>query len=194
MHMVTYSNNVQYPFSVSIPQCLLIWIVALLILYVPVEVQAVDAKEKIQDLYDQYREEFAPVNEMSARAAIDHYLAGDSIVFIDVREPEERAVSTLPDALSVEEYLAAHDSFQDHIILAYCTIGYRSGLFARSREGSGQTIYNLPGGMLAWVQAGGPVFEGDKEVKRVHVYGAKWDLAPDDYDVVKFPFWKILFN
>ncbi len=48
--------------------------------------------------------------------------------------------------------------------------------------------------MLAWVQEGGVLLEGDKEVKRIHVYAAKWNLVPEDYEVVTFAFWKRLFN
>ncbi len=107
-------------------------IAVLLFLNTPAAADELDTKATIKNMYEQYRKEFAPLKEMSARKAIEHYLAGDDIVFIDVREPEERGVSTLPHALSVEDYLAADDAYEDHIILAYCTIGYRSGLFTKS--------------------------------------------------------------
>ena len=45
--------------------------------------------------------------------------------------------------------------------------------------------YNLGAGILAWVHAGRPVVDPQgAETRRVHVYGAKWDLLPEGYEGV----------
>ncbi len=48
----------------------------------------------------------------------------------------------------------------------------------------GITMYNLRGGLLAWVHDGGKVVDQKGETKRIHVYGRKWNLAPSAYEAV----------
>jgi sodium/bile acid cotransporter 7 len=45
-------------------------------------------------------------------------------------------------------------------------------------------MLNLRGGLLAWVHAGGKVYDANGETRRIHVYGRKWNLAPNGYDAV----------
>ena len=44
--------------------------------------------------------------------------------------------------------------------------------------------YVLRGGLLAWVHAGGKVYDKNGETRRIHVYGRKWNLGPRDYEGV----------
>ena len=48
----------------------------------------------------------------------------------------------------------------------------------------GVRAYNLAGGILAWVQAGGPVVDGrtGTPTRRVHVYGRKWNLLQPGWE------------
>ena len=46
------------------------------------------------------------------------------------------------------------------------------------------TLYNLRGGLLAWVHDGGEVVDEKGKTKRIHVYGRKWNLAPRSYEAV----------
>ena len=82
------------------------------------------------------------------------------------------------------------------IVIPYCTIGYRSGHYTRdlqSRE-LGLTVRNLAGSILAWTHAGGPLVAPGaagaagqaEETRRLHVYGAAWDLAPRAYETQRF--------
>ncbi len=58
----------------------------------------------------------------------------------------------------------------------------------------GISLVNLQGGILAWILEGGKVYDkSGKEVKRVHVYGNKWDYVPAGYDTVKFGLWEQIF-
>jgi sodium/bile acid cotransporter 7 len=45
-------------------------------------------------------------------------------------------------------------------------------------------VYNLRGGILAWVHDGGTVYDQNGETRRIHVYGRKWNLAPNSYQAV----------
>jgi sodium/bile acid cotransporter 7 len=138
---------------------------------------------KIETLYMQYQKEFPETQEVTPRTAIELANTG-KVVFIDVREPEEQSVSRLPGAITVDGYLADPEKYDDYIKIGYCTIGYRSGIFAQELGQRGIPIYNLRGGMLAWVHDGGKVYNGSGATKRIHVYGEKWNLAPDNYEAI----------
>ena len=104
---------------------------------------------------------------------------------MDVREEAEMEVSILPGAISWEQYRKAPAKYADKKVVLYCTIGYRSGerVLEAIKDGAGN-VYNLAGSILSWAHAGGQVFKDGKEVKRIHVYGRKWDLAPEGYEGV----------
>lgn len=146
-------------------------------------------RKTVYEMYDGYRNDFPQVAEMEPAEAMKRWRE-DEIVFIDTRTPEEMAVSMLPGAVSKPEYLENPERFGDRTPVAYCTISYRSGIFAKEMAGEGRKILNLRGGMLAWTLEGGPVFKDGAETRRMHVYGKKWDLAPSDFETVRFSRWE----
>jgi sodium/bile acid cotransporter 7 len=138
---------------------------------------------KIETLYMQYQKEFPEAQEVTPRTAIELTSTG-RVVFIDVREPEEQSVSRLPGAITADFYLKNQQRYSDYIKIGYCTIGYRSGIFAQEMGQRGIPVYNLRGGILAWVHDGGKVYNGAGETKRIHVYGEKWNLLPEGFEAV----------
>ena len=62
-------------------------------------------------------------------------------------------------------------------MVAYCTIGMRSGLYTKELRERGIEAYNLMGSVLSWSHAGRDFEGADGPTRRVHVYGATWDLA-----------------
>ena len=140
-----------------------------------------EKRQRFMAMYAEYRKDFTGVEEINTSAAIK--LMGDpEVVFVDVRDPEEQAVSMIPGAVTSEVFLAAPERYQNQRIIGYCTISYRSGKLAAKMIRRGITIINLKGGLLAWVHAGGTLVRGCKPVKQLHVYGHKWDLAPADIE------------
>ena len=142
-------------------------------------------REKIDRMYADYkRRSFPDVVDVEPRLAMD--LAKRlKVVFVDVRTPEEQSVSMIPGAVTAEEFLKNLDRYRDDLLIGYCTISYRSGVLARKLgEEKGITLYNLRGGLLAWVHDGGKVVDQKGETKRIHVYGRKWNLAPAGYESV----------
>ena len=138
---------------------------------------------RVMAMYADYRKDFEGVQEIDADAAIN--LVGDpEVVFVDVRDPEEQAVSMIPGAVTSEVFLAAPERYQGQRIIAYCTISYRSGKLAAKLARQDITIVNLKGGLLAWVHAGGVLVRGYKPIKQLHIYGRQWDLAPHDIETV----------
>lgn len=140
-------------------------------------------KERVMGMYQGYAKEFPTVQDVSAETLLSRGL--ENVVFVDIRDAEEQAVSMLPGALREDEYVAALQEHAGKEVVAYCTISYRSGKFAERMSERGITVKNLRGGLLAWLHAGGVMHDQQgREVKRAHVYGRKWNLAPQAYEAV----------
>lgn len=159
-------------------------------------VQGMTDEGKIQAvnlIYEEYKKDFPAVTDITPTAAIDLMKRGE-VVFVDVRTAEEQNVSMLPAAITKEVFLNSASSHIEKTVVAYCTIGYRSGVFAREMEAKGLQIRNLSGGIVGWTLAGGLLFENGRETRRVHVYGEKWNYAPEGYEPVVFGIFHKLFQ
>ncbi|MEZ5331151.1 MAG: rhodanese-like domain-containing protein [Thermoanaerobaculia bacterium] len=141
-------------------------------------------EQRIAELYAGYHEKFPEVPDISA-TELESHLEDPGLVLVDVREARERNVSTLPGALSAEEFEAREDELRGRRVVTYCTIGYRSGLYAERLRQEGWDAVNLEGSILAWTHAGGPLVDPEgRPTHRVHVYGRRWNLAADGYEPV----------
>lgn len=138
---------------------------------------------RIEQLYRQYRSSFPEVPEMSAEELLAAQATGN-VVLVDVRRPVERDVSMIPGAISREQFEQQRDLIGDKTIVIYCTIGERSGRYAKAHQAPGRRLVNLAGGILAWAHAGQPLVNRDGPTRRVHVYGPTWDLLPRSYEAV----------
>lgn len=141
-------------------------------------------QERIESLYQGYRESFPDVNEITAQGVLDLQNA-EPTVLVDVRTPEEQAISMLPGAITQDAFEATRKLYADKTIVTYCTIGARSGEFAEELRQEGLEVFNLKGSILSWTQAGLPLVDAEgNETKRVHTYGDKWDLVGEGYEAV----------
>lgn len=139
--------------------------------------------QQVMRMYARYRRAFPGVAEISADAALE-LTAGGLVVFVDIRDAAEQEVSMLPGAITGEELLADPERFADRPLVAYCTVGYRSGKFVQRYSDRFNRLQNLEGGILAWLHAGGQVYHRNLPTRRVHVYGARWTLQPAAYEPV----------
>lgn len=109
----------------------------------------------------------------------------EQYVMIDVRPEAERAVSVIPGALSIDEFERNADSLNDKTLVAYCTAGYRSGVYARQQTSKGRSIFNLRGGVLSWCDHQQQLNDAEgNPTHRVHVYGKMWNLVSEPYEGV----------
>jgi rhodanese-related sulfurtransferase len=138
---------------------------------------------RIDELYRGYGKDFPGVGDIEPREAMQLLQEGKAL-FIDVRTPKEQAVSMLPGAVTAEDFQRDPERYAGRVLIGYCTISYRSGKLAQQLAAKGITLLNLRGGILAWVHAGGKLYDRDGETRRIHVYGRKWDLAPQGYETV----------
>jgi rhodanese-related sulfurtransferase len=84
-------------------------------------------------------------------------------VFVDARTEAERAVSTLPDAVTETAFLADPARFAGKKIIIYCTIGYRSGLLVKVLARQGIPAVNLAGEVYVRLD--------DGSARRIHSRG-----------------------
>jgi sodium/bile acid cotransporter 7 len=153
------------------------------------ELTDADKKRIVNQMFAEYSKEFPSVKTIDPKKAMD--LAGsEDLVVVDVRHEKEMAVSVIPGAITKSEFLSQKESYHDKTIVVYCTIGYRSGIFAAEMQKQSFDVYNLKGGILSWVLEGGQVRNNTGIVKQVHVYGEKWRYVPDGYDAVVFGFFE----
>ena len=144
-----------------------------------------EKRERVDAMYAEYKSEFPDVADVSP-AEVESLRETRGAVLVDVRTPEERAVSMIPGAITEEEFAAQKEQLKDRPVIAHCTIGYRSGLFAKELAAEGYDARNLAGSILAWVHAGYPVIDPEtgEPTARVHTYGPEWDLLPEDAEAV----------
>lgn len=107
----------------------------------------------------------------------------DSIVLIDVRSDSEMAVSRILGAMTQREYEAAAEELAGRRVVAYCTVGGRSYLYARKLVAAGVDATNYRDGILGWCREGLPLESPDKQATTaVHPYWRIF-LVPDQYEV-----------
>lgn len=123
---------------------------------------------------------------------------GGKVVLVDVRSPEERAVSVMEDAIHGERGLEALSDAEltaAALIVPYCTIGYRSGRVAerlvrerglaseRVRNGAGVVLFSHHPDLVFIDPLSGA------RTRKLHVFGREWDIASLDYTTETFDTW-----
>jgi sodium/bile acid cotransporter 7 len=152
---------------------------------VPPEAGIAVKQAAVAEMYAGYKEEaFADAPDVSVEELIALQSEGN-VVIIDVRPEAERKVAMIPGAISADTYEQDTAAYENKKIVAYCTIGYRSGEYVSKLEADGVDAANLRGSLLSWVLEGHPVIdESGNETKRVHTYGAEWNILPEGYEGV----------
>ncbi|MCJ7773160.1 MAG: rhodanese-like domain-containing protein [Desulfobacterales bacterium] len=175
-----------------------IWVFLFLVMFIPgrnifcADLSDNRKKEIVDQLYNGYAKDLPEVGDIKPDEVI-RLLKKNRVVLIDVRTPAEMGISILPGAVIKDDYLKEPNKYKKVTVVAYCTIGYRSGIFAKKMAAKGLDVKNMAGGLLGWVFEGGRVYHEKKEVKRIHVYGPKWDYPPSGYESVMFSSFERLF-
>ncbi len=140
-------------------------------------------REKIESMYEKARRAFPDIQEVTAEELQNLLREGD-IVLVDVRTPEEQAVSMIPGAITARQF---EDNIEDHegaTVVSYCTIGGRSGRYTQELAARGVKALNFKGAILAWTLAGGARECAAGPTRKVHVHGRKFDLTAEGYEPV----------
>ncbi len=144
-----------------------------------------EKRSAIAGMYRGYHKDFPDIVDISVDD-LAKLRENEDVVIVDVREPNEQAVSMIPGAITKEEFERRKVELRDKPIVVHCTIGYRSGVYAEGLAKDGIAAQNLEGSILSWAHAGQPLIDPKTggPTKRVHVYGREWDLLPEGYEAV----------
>ncbi len=139
--------------------------------------------EQIEQKYQKSRKLFSEVPEITAEQ-LQRRLQEKDLVIVDARSPQEQAVSMLPGAVTAEQFEADRSKYEGRLVVTYCTIGHRSGLFAQQLHAQGCDVANLKGAILSWTHAGGELVDANGPTTRVHVHSPKMNLIAEGYEPV----------
>ncbi|NND96687.1 MAG: rhodanese-like domain-containing protein [Pirellulaceae bacterium] len=105
-------------------------------------------------------------------------------VVVDVRSAAEVNVSIIPGAITKAEHEKNRQRFQDRTVIPYCTVGGRSGAYAKQLAKNGVKVKNYEGSILKWVAAELPLVTLKGEpTNRVHTYSNRYRV-PAKYEQV----------
>lgn len=123
--------------------------------------------------------DFPHVEEITVEDLSRMMAEGEVLRLFDVREAREYAVSHISSAKNLETAgrIAAAVPDKDAPIVAYCSVGYRSGKVAEELRSLGYSrVYNLKGSIFEWANEGRPVFSGGEETEFVHPFNETWGV------------------
>lgn len=117
------------------------------------------------------------------------------LLLVDCRSDVEHSVSTLPGAISAQQFKADLLLADGKLVVAYCTMGSRSGKFVEALIVSDgdkpwTAIKNLEVGIVAWCHSGGVFADASGEsTTKVHAFKQTVvDMMPvSGYEVVVDP-------
>lgn len=105
-------------------------------------------------------------------------------VVVDVRSDAEVKVSVIPGAITKAQYEKNRQKYQGRTVIPYCTVGGRSGAYAKQLAKKNIKVKNYQGSILKWVDAGLPLVTLDgKSTNRVHTYSDRYRI-PAKYEQV----------
>ena len=144
-----------------------------------------DPVERLAFFKDQVRKRFPQAPQLSTAELATRLASGEEIVLLDVREPEEYAVSHLPGAVRVDpgagpELPPGVDP--DLPVVAYCSIGWRSSSWVEGLRDQGVDAVNLEGSIFQWVAEDRPLVQGQAPTGVVHPYSRLWGWLVDPED------------
>lgn len=88
-----------------------------------------------------------------AAAASGQPAEESKFVLVDVRSPEEVAVSIIPGAITKQQFEKEKEKYRDKLIIPYCLVGGRSTSYANELKKSGLAVRNYKGSIAEWVSA-----------------------------------------
>ena len=139
--------------------------------------------ESLEAVQANIESDFKSVEQLSAIDLLA--LDPDKTLLLDIREPEEYAVSRLPGAVWVNPKSNAHTALLQigdvryKQIVVYCSVGVRSSRFAKRtqeelRAMGAVSVSNLEQGIFGWHNEGRDLVNAEGETDAVHPYGEHW--------------------
>ncbi|MEP6823080.1 MAG: rhodanese-like domain-containing protein [Chthoniobacterales bacterium] len=123
------------------------------------------------------RHDFPDVKRITPAETAERLKEKQSPVLLDIRTKSEYEISHIPGARRVEPSAEASaiDLPHDQPIITYCSVGYRSGAFAKKLQDAGyKNVQNMSGSIFQWANEGRPLEHAGKPTEKVHPYNATW--------------------
>ena len=141
------------------------------------KLETIDTQSLNDLIVDQKRRDIRAQNNSHPAPVAD-------FVVVDVRSPREFSVSVIPGAITKAQYEKDVAKYRGRLVIPYCTVGARSGNYARQLAKKGVKVKNYKGSILGWVHAGLPLVTlGGSPTKRVHTYSDNYRV-PETYQQV----------
>ncbi len=140
-------------------------------------------RAKIEKIYQSQRSSFPGIQEITPEE-LKEMKSSENLTIVDTRTAEEQQVSMIPGAITVEQFETHPEQHKGNKIVAYCTIGVRSGMFVKSLEQSDWDTYNLTGAILGWTHVDGDLASEEGPTTRVHIHGPGMKLTAEGYEPV----------
>lgn len=139
-------------------------------------------RDRIEAMYRRSKRLFPDTPELTVEE-LKERLGEENLVIVDVRRPDEQAVSMITGAITADEFDSKQDEYEGATVVAYCTVGHRSGLYAQELANRGWNALNLRGAILAWTHVGGPLEDENGPTQRVHIWSPP-SLVAEGYEPV----------
>ncbi len=146
--------------------------------------KAVRVHESLAPIKRTIRQRFPNVRQLSTEK-LSALMTSSEVILLDVRRPEEYAISHLKHAFLAQDEGQALDALagvdKDAMIVTYCSVGYRSSALAEQLAARGYSnVHNLEGSIFAWGNEGRPVYREGKQVDKIHPYDRRWGKMLDE--------------
>lgn len=159
-----------------------LFFICLLILSCGTALSCIDEKKLDgDDVRKMIREQYPSVVQISTLQLAQLLSTADAEkpILLDVRESHEYAISHLQNALKASTKEEADEILKNrekkHLIVVYCSLGFRSCNLAEQLTASGfERVYNLEGGIFKWANEGRPVYNNDQQATHVHPFSEEW--------------------
>ena len=134
--------------------------------------------ETLSEMLTQRRKQMSEAEKKGAEVPESDF------VVVDVRSDKEVNVSVIPGAITKAQFEKDADKYRGKVIIPYCTVGGRSGAYAKQLAAKGVKVKNYEGSILKWIDAGLPLVTLDGQpTNRVHTYSDRYRI-PAKYEQV----------
>ena len=143
-------------------------------------VDTIDTKELNEMLSKAQRAREAAVAKGDAQAPSTDF------VLVDVRSENETGVSVIPGAITLKQFEANKEQYRQRLVIPYCTVGGRSGSYAKQLEKDGFEVKNYKGSILEWIKHDLPLVTLKGEpTRQVHTYDKRYRVPAGYQQVIR---------
>jgi len=151
------------------------------------------ASAKLGAFHDSLMQRYPGVSHVTPKD-LEH-MSRQSLVFFDVRETDEYAISRIEGAIRVPPSIRASAFLEQHAdkidgktVVLYCSVGERSSRLAerlRSQAVAAKEIHNLEGGIFRWHNEFRQVADSDGVTPFIHPFSRRWGRLLERRDQIR---------